>query len=152
MIDKELAAFLQEGIAIQIGTRNANLEPNGARVVAIKVEDDGQHVVAYVPKAAAPQVVPDLESNGQAALVFARPPDERACQVKGVFIEARAARASERSFVSEQWGRWVQRLGSIGFPPAATENWQTWPCVAIRMRVTALFNQTPGPGAGAALP
>ena len=66
MIDKELAAFLEEGIAIQIGTRNANLEPNGARVVAVKVEDDGQHVVAYVPKAAAPQVVPDLESNGQA--------------------------------------------------------------------------------------
>ena len=152
MIDKELAAFLQEGIAIQIGTRNANLEPNGARVVAIKVEGDGQHVVAYVPKAAAPQVVADLESNGQAALVFARPPDERACQVKGVFVEARAARVSERSFVSEQWGQWVQRLGSIGFPPAATENWQTWPCVAIRMRVTALFNQTPGPGAGAALP
>ena len=50
MIDKELAAFLQEGIAIQIGTRNANLEPNGARVVAIKVEDDGQHVVAHVPR------------------------------------------------------------------------------------------------------
>ena len=149
MIDKELAAFLQEGIAIQIGTRNANLEPNGARVVAIKVEDDGQYVVAHVPRAAAPQVVPDLESNGQAALVFARPPDERACQVKGVFVEARAARASERSFVSEQWGRWckVDRV-----PPAATENWQTWPCVAIRLRVTALFNQTPGPGAGAALP
>ena len=108
--------------------------------------------MAYVPKAAAPQVVPDLESNRQAALVFARPPDERACQVKGVFVEARAARASERPFVSEQWGRWVHRLGSIGFPPAATENWQTWPCVAIRLRVTALFNQTPGPGAGAALP
>jgi hypothetical protein len=152
MIDKELAAFLQEGIAIQIGTRNANLQPNGARVVAVKVVDDGQHVVAYVPKAAAPQVVPDLESNGQAALVFARPPDERACQVKGVFVEARAARASERPFVSGQWGRWVQRLGSIGFPSAATENWDAWPCVAIRMRVTALFNQTPGPGAGAALP
>ena len=151
MIDKDLAAFLQEGIAIQIGTRNARLEPNGARVVAIKVEDDGQHVVAYVPKAAAPQVVPDLEANQQAALVFARPPDERACQVKGVFVEVRAARASERPFVSEQWGRWVHRLGSIGFPPAATENWQTWPCVAIRLRVTALFNQTPGPGAGAAL-
>ena len=42
MIDKELAAFLQEGIAIQLGTRNARLEPNGARVVAVKVEDDGQ--------------------------------------------------------------------------------------------------------------
>ncbi|HEY5618770.1 MAG TPA: hypothetical protein VIK60_12580 [Vicinamibacterales bacterium] len=151
MIDTELAAFLQEGIAIQIGTRNAVLEPNGARVVAVKVEDDGQYVVAYVPKAAAPQVVPDLEANGQAALVFARPPDERACQVKGVFVDARAARTSERSFVADQWDRWLKRLAGIGYPAAAVENWQTWPCVAIRLRVTALFNQTPGPGAGAAL-
>ena len=55
MIDKELAAFLQEGLAIHIGTRNARLEPNGARVVAVRVEDDGTHVVAYVPKLAAPQ-------------------------------------------------------------------------------------------------
>ena len=151
MIDKELAAFLQEGIAIQIGTRNARLEPNGACIVAVKVEDDGQHVVAYVPKLAAQQVVPDLEANGQAALVFARPPDERACQVKGVFIDARAARSSERPFVIGQWDRWLTRLEGIGYPRAAAENWQTWPCVAIRVRVTALFNQTPGPGAGAAL-
>ena len=151
MIDKELAAFLQEGIAIQIGTRNATLEPNGARVVAVKVEDDGSHLVAYVPKVTAPQVLPDLEANGQAALVFARPPDERACQVKGLFAGVRPARASERAFVESQWDRWVQRLGTIGFPPVAFENWDTWPCLAIRVRVTALFNQTPGPGAGAAL-
>jgi Pyridoxamine 5'-phosphate oxidase len=151
MIDKELAAFLQEGIAIQIGTRNAALEPNGARVVAVKVESDGQHVIAYVPKLAAPQVVPDLDANGQVALVFARPPDERACQVKGVVVETRAARPSERSFVVDQWDRWLTRLEGIGYPRAAVENWQTWPCVAIRLRVTALFNQTPGPGAGAAL-
>ena len=152
MIDKELAAFLQEGIAIQIGTRNARLEPDGARVVAVKVEDDGSHLVAYVPKTAAPHVMPDLEANGQAALVFARPPDERACQVKGVFVDARPARPSERPFVAAQWERWVDRLATIGFARPAAENWQTWPCVAIRVRVTALFNQTPGPGAGAALP
>ena len=122
MIDKELAAFLQEGIAIQIGTRNARLEPNGARIVAVKVEDDGQHVVAYVPKLAAPQVVSDLEANGQAALVFARPPDERACQVKGVFIDARAARASERPFVIGQWDRWLSasRESDIHVPPSRT--------------------------------
>ena len=151
MIGEELAAFLQEGIAIQIGTRNDRLEPNGTRVVALKVEDDGRHVVAYVPKLGAPYVLPDLEANGQAALVFARPPDERACQVKGVFTGARPARPSERAFISDQWNRWMERLGSIGFPPAAAENWQTWPCVAIRLRVTALFNQTPGLNAGAAL-
>jgi len=31
----------------------------------------------------------------------------------------------------------------------ATKAWVTWPAVAIRVRANALFNQTPGPGAGA---
>src|SRR6478735_7566354 len=114
MIDVELAAFLQEGIAIQLGTRNDRLEPNGVRVVAVSVDGDGRHLVAYVPDAAAPQVLPDLESNGQAALVFARPPDERACQVKGTFTSARPATEAERQSVERQWQRWLDRLASIG--------------------------------------
>jgi hypothetical protein len=151
VIDREFAAFLEEGIGIQIGTRNERLEPNGARVVAVKVDADGAHLVAYVTTAEASKVLPDLEANGQAALVFARPPDERACQVKGVFAGARAASSAEERLVADQSMRWVERLESIGYPRAAWENWATWPCVAIRVRVTALFNQTPGPGAGAAL-
>jgi hypothetical protein len=151
MIDEELAAFLQEGIAIQLGTRNERLEPNGVRVVALTVEGDGRHVVAYVPQSAAVQVLPDLEANGQAALVFARPPDERACQVKGTFTGARAATDGDRPVVLGQWERWRDRLGSIGYPRATSENWVVWPCVAVRIRVQAIFDQTPGPNAGAEL-
>jgi len=151
VIDRELAAFLEEGIAIQLGTRNDRLEPNGARVIAVKVDDDGRHLVAYVTKPAAAGVLPDLRANGQAAIVFARPPDERACQVKGAFAGARAATAREKPFVLDQANRWLARLESIGYPREMWTNWGTWPCVAIRIRVTALFNQTPGPGAGAPL-
>jgi hypothetical protein len=151
MIDQELAAFFQEGIAIQLGTRNDHLEPSGVRVVAAAVEPDGSHVVAYVPTAAARHVLPDLESNGQAAIVFARPPDERACQLKGTFAGARAATADEREFVQAQWNRWLDRLTTIGIGRPTFEHWTTWPCVAIRIRVNAIFNQTPGPGAGAPL-
>ena len=39
MIDRELAAFLEEGIGIQIGTRDASLAPNGARVVVTRAGD-----------------------------------------------------------------------------------------------------------------
>lgn len=151
MIGKELAAFLEEGIAIQIGTRNQRLEPNGARVVAVRVEDEGREIVAFVPELAAPQVLPDLESNGQAALVFSRPPDERSCQVKGVLVDARPAPAADEALVRDQWAQWVHRLTTIGLPRETTERWQTWPCVAVRLRVTALFDQTPGPRAGKAL-
>ena len=151
MIDVELAAFLQEGIAIQLGTRNERLEPNGVRVVSVAVDPDGRHIVAYVPDAAVAQVLPDLQSNGQAALVFARPPDERACQVKGIFAGAHPATDAELAIVAAQWQRWLERLASIGLQLEVFQHWQTKPCVAIRVKPTALFNQTPGPGAGGPL-
>jgi hypothetical protein len=149
MISPELAAFLQEGIAMSIGTRNARLEPDGARVVAVSVDADGRHVVAYVPEPAARRVVPDLEDNGHAALVFARPPDERACQLKGTYVRSWPATEDERAIVQTQWGWWVDRLEMIGIERPTMAEWITWPCVAIRVRVTAIFNQTPGPDAGA---
>ncbi|MCI0435569.1 MAG: hypothetical protein L0271_18280, partial [Gemmatimonadetes bacterium] len=64
MIDRELASFLQEGLGIHIGTRNARLDPNGARAAAVKVEADGEHVAVYVAEIAARRVLPDLEANG----------------------------------------------------------------------------------------
>jgi len=151
MIDNELASFLQEGIAIELGTRTADLQTNGVRVVAVRVEDGGEELVAYVPLAGSRAVLADLEDNGQAALVFARPPDERACQLKGTFTGARRAETSEREVVESQWGRWLDRLETIGYARSTFGHWTTWPCLAIRVRVNAIFNQTPGPGAGARL-
>jgi hypothetical protein len=149
MIDKDLAAFLQEGVGIHIATRNADLRPNGTRALAVTVEADGLHVVVYVAGVAAVRILPDLEANGQVAVGFGRPIDDRACQVKGLFIGARLATEAERPAVSAQWDRFLGSLEQIGIPRAATRTWVTWPAVAIRLRANALFNQTPGPDAGA---
>ena len=151
MIDEQLAAFLEEGIAIQLATRNEQLEPNGVRVVAVAVEPSGTHVVAYVPEEAVYHVLPDLQSTGQVAMVFSRPPDERSCQVKGTFDGARAAAGDERARVEAQWDRWLDRLVTIGVARTMFDHWTAWPCVAIRVRVNAIFNQTPGPGTGGPL-
>lgn len=149
MIDTQLAAFLQEGVGIHIATRNASLEPNGTRALAVTVEDDGLHVVVYVTAVAAARIRPDLDANGQIAVGFGRPIDDRACQVKGVFIGARAATEAERPTVLAQWDGFLASLEQIGIPRAATKTWVTWPAVAIRLRANALFDQTPGPAAGA---
>jgi hypothetical protein len=151
MIDRELARFLGEGLGIHIGTRDKHLQPNGARVTAISVDDDGTHVVVYVPEVAAPRVLHDLQTTGPAAVVLARPTDDKACQIKGVFAGARPATAAERPGVAAQWARFLDNLELIGIPRAALAAWSIWPSVAIRIRVTALFNQTPGAGAGAPL-
>lgn len=151
MIDTQLAAFLQEGVGIHIGTRDGAHRPNGARALAAMVEDDGAHFVVYVASAAAARLLPDLEANGQAAVGFGRPVDDRACQVKGVFVGVRDASEAERPLIVRQWNGFLGNLEQIGIPRAATRAWVTWPAVAIRLRANAIFNQTPGPDAGAPL-
>jgi hypothetical protein len=151
MIDQQLAALLHDGVGIHIGTRNQQLEPNGARAIAARVEDDGKHLVIFISSVAAARVLPDLESNGLAAVVFARPRDERACQVKGTFVSSREITPAERSAALAQWNAFLESLDYIGIPPAAAATWINVADLAIRLKVTAVFEQTPGPQAGQAL-
>ena len=151
MLDKSLTEFLEQGLAIHIGTRNARLEPNGARVIAVMVGDEGRQLTAYIPKVATRAVFDDLRDNGQAALSFARPADDRAVQVKGEFIDLRDADASEETFVRNQWQGLLRQLEMVGIPAKASAAWKIWPCMVVRIRVTSLFSQTPGPDAGSVL-
>lgn len=151
MLDKELASFIEEGHSTHIASRNDRLETNAARVAALRVEPDGEHVIAYVPSVSAGPVLADLSANGQVAVVLVRPTDDKGCQVKGVFTGVRDVTADERAMVSRQWERFRDTLEMVGIPRAATDAWIFWPCVAVRFRVNAVFDQTPGPGAGAPL-
>lgn len=143
-----MASFLEEGLSIHIATRSGDLDPNGARVPAVKVEEDGNHLVAFVPAAASAAILRDIDDNGQVALVFTRPIDERGCQVKGIATGTRDASDDERELIVAQWERFRDTLESVGLPRIATDAWIVWPSVAVRVRVTATFDQTPGPGAG----
>jgi hypothetical protein len=148
MIDQQLSAFLHDGVGIHIGTRNAQFEPNGARALSARVEDDGKHLLLYITGVAAERVLPDLESNGLAAIVFARPMDERACQIKGTFVSVRPIADEERTAAAAQWNAFLGQLEYIGVPRVAAATWVTTPDLAIRLKVTAIFEQTPGPDAG----
>ena len=148
MIGADLAAFLQEGVGIYIGTRNAALEPNGARALAALVGPGGTELVVYLADVAATRLMPDLDSNGQAAVTFGRPVDERAIQVKGTFVSARQARDDERPALDAQWEHFTRSLETIGVARQARSAWPRWPAIAITLTPTAIFEQTPGPKAG----
>jgi hypothetical protein len=149
MIDARLASFLEEGLGIHIGTRDERLHPQGARGVAAHVESGGERLVVYVSEVAASRLLTNLRSNRQAAVAFGRPTDDRACQVKGEFIDARSATGDEHALVHAQWNAFLEKLEQIGIPRVTSAAWVTWPAVAILLKVTALFEQTPGPQAGA---
>lgn len=151
MIDASLAAFLQEGLGLYVGTRDAALEPNGARALALSIEPDGSHATVYVAAVAAARVLPDLEANGHIAVSTGRPRDDRACQLKGLYVGAHPAREDERPAIQAQWDGFMAGLEYIGIARAAASGWIIWPAVAIRFKITAVFEQTPGPKAGTAV-
>jgi hypothetical protein len=147
-ISEELAGFLQSGVSISIGTRDGNLAPNGTRAWAVTVDGDRLHVTAFLSAKTAAPLLRDLQAHPEVALVFDRPSDSRACQIKGTYLESRRGRAAERKEIDRQVGEFFTDLERIGFPPKALAGWTMWPVVAIRMRITDVFHQTPGPGAG----
>ena len=151
MINPPLAAFLEEGLSLHIGTRDADLNPQGGRAAAMTVEPDGTHVLVYVPERAMMRLRANLESNGLAAISIGRPVDERACQVKGLVVDIRPAREDEQALVAAQWDGFMRQLESIGIQRAVAAGWSMWPAVALRMRVTSVFEQTPRPDTGYAI-
>jgi len=148
MLNRTLAAFLQEGLGIHIGACNERLEPNGARALAVTVDEDGTHLEVFLAEVAAARLIPDLNANGNAAVSFGRPIDDRACQVKGVLVAVRPAEPHEREPIRTQFEAFLSSLERIGIPRASAANWPRWPAVAIRLKATAVFEQTPGPAAG----
>jgi hypothetical protein len=148
MIDQQLRAFAHDGVGVHIGTRNEQFEPNGARAISVRVDEDGKRLIVYMSAVGAKRILPDLESNGMAAVVLARPRDERACQIKGTFVASRPVDDAERASALAQWNAFLESLEFIGIPARAAATWINIADVAIELKVTAIFEQTPGPQAG----
>ena len=151
MIPPALTGFLEQGLSIHIGTRNETLAPSGARAAAAVVEPDGEHLVVFIADVALARLLDDVRPHGQIAVGFGRPEDDRACQVKGIVVEVRPAAAEEREIVLAQWQGFMAQLEKIGIPRQVARGWAHWPAAAIRLKVTAVFEQTPGPLAGTPL-
>ena len=150
-ITLELAEFLESGLAIVVGVRDGDLNPDGAAAWAVEVDEERSRFTVYLHEIAAAELMRFLRSHAEIAINLDQPTSHRACQAKGVFVGTRAARDDERELVDRQVEGFRKDLAEIGFPPALTAAWRTWPCTALDVQVTQLFEQTPGPGTGGPL-
>lgn len=151
MLSDELRAFLRDGLDVQLATRDAGLKPHGTRICALRVDADGTHVEVFAPKAGVGTVLDNLRANGRVALMCSRASDSRTLQLKGSYVSHRPAKPSERAFVAAQWALFEQDLTRLGLPTGILATWTMWPSVVVRVRVEQVYEQTPGPGAGAAI-
>jgi len=149
MIPEEIVALLESGNSIHAAARDRKLTPAGARVAAVVVDPDRLHLTGYIPTADAKALLAGARANKRLSFSFVRPTDDHACQIKGTLVGVRRAAPKERALVERKLGDQLRELEMIGIQAEALQGWKMWPCVAVRIRVTDCFNQTPGPGAGA---
>jgi hypothetical protein len=151
-IDEPLARFLESGLAITVATRDGELQPDGSWAWAVRVEDGGVEVSVFLYEEAAAAMLRNLTVHPEIAIVLDQPTSHRACQVKGTFLSSRAVRFEEKAEIERQVGLFRADLEAIGLPEGLTAGWVLWPATALRVRVTDVFEQTPGPGTGGRLP
>jgi hypothetical protein len=151
MISQDLASFLESGVTMLVGTRDADLRPEATRGFGARVERGREELTVFVAAATAERTLANARENGRVAVCFTRIVDHRSIQLKGRVLEGRDARADERPLVDRYGQLLVQIFGEIGVPPRLILRVNRWPAHALRLRVQDVFVQTPGPGAGTPL-
>lgn len=148
MLSAEHVTFIESGVSVLVGTRDANMRPFGMRAVGVKVHADKKTLTVFIPKPTGQRTLEDLRDNGRIALTFTRPLDHRSMQLKGQAMAFRDATDDEHPFLESYVEGWARHLEVVGLPRAVASRLTYWPATAVDVAIEANFNQTPGPAAG----
>ncbi len=147
-LDTELAAFVESGVVILVGSRDAQLVPDCCNGCGARVEPGRQEITVFLPVATAESVIANLADNSRVAVSFGRITDDHCVQLKGRVLAIAEATESDNARLSAYHQAMVQSYGWAGAPPALSARINFWPAWAVRLAIESKFLQTPGPGAG----
>ena len=150
----DVAAFIQGGVSITIASRDERLVPSIAKAVGCRVGTDGRELTVLMFADAAESVARDIARCGLAAVVFTQPSTNRTLQLKGRDARAVPVQPADVALVR----RWLALFGDVLQPLGWSQTFVDavfWhdpaQLVAVRFTPDSAFQQTPGPGAGAAM-
>ncbi|HLV66265.1 MAG TPA: hypothetical protein VKY73_10660 [Polyangiaceae bacterium] len=147
-LPEALTEFVEGGMSILVGTRDAALRPEASRGVGASVSPDRSRLTVYLNVAVADRTLANIDENGEIAVTFSRVVDHRTFQVKGKVLGVRRSGKKDRG-IQEQWlAAFVEQLYLAGLPRSISRRLRFWPSVAVEFEIHDVFAQTPGPGAG----
>lgn len=139
---------MESGVSLLVGTRDAGLRPESARVWGVTVERETALATVFLPNAGSEVTLSNLRDNGQLALTFSRGIDHRSVQVKGRCVSIAPTNLQQRAVQDRYFEIFSEGLRWIGHRPPLLRRVRYFPSHAIRFRIESMFEQTPGPGAG----
>lgn len=139
-------------MSVAIASRDARHIPSIAKGVAVVVEGDGRALVVLLERAGAGRVLADVAATGAIAIVVSRPQTHRTLQLKGT--DARIVSPPPEAAVRCAAHReaFAAEIVPLGFSEAfahAIHSVTPSDLAAVHVSIESVFDQTPGPGAGA---
>jgi hypothetical protein len=148
VLPADLVEFVESGVSVLVGTRDAQLRPHAMRGFGVTCDPDRKGIALYLAEAVSQAVLADLRDNAQVAVTFSRPIDHRSLQLKGTVLEIRPITSGERLIQERYLAAWVEQVYQVGLPRALGRRMQIFPSFAVQIALQEIYQQTPGPGAG----
>jgi len=150
VLDSDLVAFLHSGVAVSVGTRDADLKPAFSRAWGPEVSDEGRSLALCVIAPPGSLTRANLDANGSIAVGFSPPTIARALQIKGVALAVRAPEPAELERAEQHLRAFSAEVERLGIPPRAARRVFAAPSdfASVTLSIDEVFEQTPGPTAG----
>jgi hypothetical protein len=148
VLTAELVEYMQSGVSLLVGSRDAALRPASARGFGVEIDAPGRAATVFLPASAADITLRNLRDNGQIALTFSRGFDHRSLQVKGSILSISETDDRQRRLQDRYFALFSEGLIFIGHRQKLLRRVRYYPSYALRFRIESMFDQTPGPGAG----
>ncbi|WP_247871973.1 hypothetical protein [Azospirillum sp. TSO35-2] len=147
-------AFLARRVSVSVASSDRANRPCVGRALGARASADGARLTVLVDGRANAALVAAVAETGRLAVVISEPSTHRSIQVKGDTAVVATPTADEAALPAHHTDLFVAELVGIGF----TEPFVRTVCahdpadlVALHLRPGAVFDQTPGPNAGAPL-
>ena len=148
MIPNEVFELLSQPMAGHLGTRDKKLTTTETFIWGLKINDDKQTVTVFIPEKGSTKQISNLTDNKQTSLFINHVISYVSFQLKGEYLSHHIANANEEDLIDKYIANFYEYLSKHGYPREIVDQFAIKPAVAITFKVTEVFTQTPGPGAG----
>lgn len=155
LVPEDVVRLAGTGLAVIVGTRDGANRPELSRAWGLRVAADRTAIEVCVPLGSGARVLKNIAETRDVAVTLVQPTTYRSFQVKGNGVVVGDACAEDLERVDRHQRAFLDEVAAVGMagPEAAhLYDRESVPGMAtIRVTVESLFDQTPGPGAGARL-
>lgn len=153
-LSDEQIAFIQGNVTIYAAAMATDLTPRIARAAGCRVDAEHHRVTIFLSAARASELLAAVRAQRALAVVYSQPGMHKALQLKTRTADIVDLQQHDAIFIRDYCDRMIAHIAPLGFTPDMLRAFFAIPlsdAIALQFTPCAIFDQTPGPNAGAAL-